>query len=1475
MQIKNLHLRYFVFSIALILLNAGSVFSINYTAISSGNWSSTSTWGGPIPGINLSGDAVTIPLGIDVTLDVDVTIGLNSSITVDGSLVGTANNIFMNFGSFGGSGLLNIHTFDCGTSTNINLSVLAQFSCDTLLLNGALAGAGTINTGYIDCGAAGTINMPTGSVLNSIIFLNDGNIGGSGTYNIGKLDCGATANINLAAGGNLICDTLKNQLNVITIADGTLQINQELELIAGSIRLTNNALLFLSDTCLIRMRGGRIKNYTSNDIIAPLNIELSNNADTLSNDLSLGEAHFKNISFNFTNPSQEIVLGEDIFVEGTFDFSNGILNLFNHSIKFLNDFISGQGRFKGSTTCALFFENSGRTDTLKFEPGYENLCILAVSRDTNLILGTNLDVDSVLNFSGQKLMLNGNNLNVNGDFSLGNGLITGNNLSGLSFNGHGLIDTLEFAPGQNILNQFSVNIDSLNQVILGSDIHITGNLFTTSGEVVLQGTTLTVSGSITKNNGLLVGSASASIIIEGVDTAGIIAFKPGYEILDSLVVNRQGTIVNGMSTGVLWLQGNLTLNTLKVDNGMFNLAGEDSTTAKASGGKNVTVNSTTDMNGMVGVASTGPMKNIGMQIDLNLNGDLITTATGLFAANTNLDINISGSGSMDTLAFTTAYDTISSLVYNNATELILGSDIAIYDTLSMSSGTINIANSTLSINGTLIIDYAAFIGSPMANMIISGSANIDTLIFLAQTAELNDFTVSVDSGNSVTLGADLTVNGNLYMVSGELALSGDTLTINGNVTAENGSLTGNADATIIIGGADSLGTLSFTEGAQMLNELVINRTGAKIGGIPSGQVGLGSDLTINKIKILNGMANIIATGPLGKSGSNGEMDITINNTLELINGAIGTYTGDTSVVTIPVNLTLNGNLETSANGQFVGSDNLSLIIDTAVAIVDTLTMTEGYEELASLVYSSAEELILGSDLVIYDTLQFSSGNINIANSTLSINGTLLIDYAAFIGSPMANMIISGSADIDTLIFLAQTAELNNFTVSVDSGNSVTLGGDLTVNGNVYMVSGELVLSGDTLTVNGNIVAENGSLTGNANATLIIGGIDSTSVLTFTEGAQELKELVLNSIGDTLLLGSNLKVDSLLTLTQGMLNIGSYNLTIDSLAAISGYNKYNYIAISDTGKLIQYLNDTGISVTFPIGTLSAYTPVTLNQNSFTEFGQYAANVIEGVYTGGDSGTAITQNAVNTTWNVSTTLTDYNVSMQVGWSQYQELPLFNSDSCYISHYNGTAWDTLPVDSAIQDTSGMFYIQRDSITGMSPFAVMSINPEVCQITTTTLITNASSSVSFDGAINIAVTTGQSPFTYSWTPTTGQLSIINPDSAVIDGLNTGSYMVTISDNNGCEVIDTFFVDFSISVKNELTETFVKIYPNPSDGILFIDNAENSSIEIYDILGNVLLKLEKVKYNNGIDVSKFAKGNYFVRIKNDDFSVIQKITIE
>jgi hypothetical protein len=75
------------------------------------------------------------------------------------------------------------------------------------------------------------------------------------------------------------------------------------------------------------------------------------------------------------------------------------------------------------------------------------------------------------------------------------------------------------------------------------------------------------------------------------------------------------------------------------------------------------------------------------------------------------------------------------------------------------------------------------------------------------------------------------------------------------------------------------------------------------------------------------------------------------------------------------------------------------------------------------------------------------------------------------------------------------------------------------------------------------------------------------------------------------------------------------------------------------------------------------------------------------------------------------------------------------------------------------------------------------------------------------------------------------------------------------------FTVDACTGI-NELTSNNFVVYPNPSNGIVSIKNlANNSTLELYNVLGELLFK-EKVSGDfTTLDFSKFASANYYLKV--------------
>jgi hypothetical protein len=76
----------------------------------------------------------------------------------------------------------------------------------------------------------------------------------------------------------------------------------------------------------------------------------------------------------------------------------------------------------------------------------------------------------------------------------------------------------------------------------------------------------------------------------------------------------------------------------------------------------------------------------------------------------------------------------------------------------------------------------------------------------------------------------------------------------------------------------------------------------------------------------------------------------------------------------------------------------------------------------------------------------------------------------------------------------------------------------------------------------------------------------------------------------------------------------------------------------------------------------------------------------------------------------------------------------------------------------------------------------------------------------------------------------------------------------------------------NDVETLQIVLYPNPAKDQLMIDCYEKiNSVEVVDVLGKAVY----VGKESTIDVSNFAKGNYFVRIYTDNGSVTKKVIVE
>jgi hypothetical protein len=84
--------------------------------------------------------------------------------------------------------------------------------------------------------------------------------------------------------------------------------------------------------------------------------------------------------------------------------------------------------------------------------------------------------------------------------------------------------------------------------------------------------------------------------------------------------------------------------------------------------------------------------------------------------------------------------------------------------------------------------------------------------------------------------------------------------------------------------------------------------------------------------------------------------------------------------------------------------------------------------------------------------------------------------------------------------------------------------------------------------------------------------------------------------------------------------------------------------------------------------------------------------------------------------------------------------------------------------------------------------------------------------------------------------------------------------------------------INGDAVETFsmndIEMYPNPTSGIVNFNNVENATIEVYNMMGQVVARVNSTNDNATIDLSAVANGNYVVRIVKDGAIATSKLNI-
>jgi hypothetical protein len=455
-------------------------------------------------------------------------------------------------------------------------------------------------------------------------------------------------------------------------------------------------------------------------------------------------------------------------------------------------------------------------------------------------------------------------------------------------------------------------------------------------------------------------------------------------------------------------------------------------------------------------------------------------------------------------------------------------------------------------------------------------------------------------------------------------------------------------------------------------------------------------------------------------------------------------------------------------------------------------------------------------------------------------------------------------------------------------NNCVLGDDKTI-GSFYNANStyKMVLNGKALTVRGDISLSGSAQFDASSGDLIFYGGTYSSTITPSSSTLSIINLnINNSYG--IALGGNLTVSNTLTLTNGLLTLGAYNLTLGSSASISGTpSASKMIVATSTGELRKTFTGIG-SFTFPVGDntgTAEYSPITLNFTSGTFSSAYAGVTLgNSKYSNNTSST----DYLNRYWTVNQSgISSFSCNVT---AQYLPADVIGTEGNIYAGKYSSGWTLL------NQTDAVNHRITGTVTGFSTFtggqqSVMPVelssfgsivngrDAKLQWITSSeknnagfeiqkSIVGNQNSEWNKIGYIQ-GNGTKNTPTNYSFTDAK---------------LNTGKYNYRLKqiDNNGNFAYHNLnnTVEIGAPVKFNLSQN----YPNPFNPKTKIDFQipldAKVTMKIYDITGREMITLLNNEYKKAdyytvdFNASNLASGTYFYRITADKFISTKKMLL-
>ena len=571
---------------------------------------------------------------------------------------------------------------------------------------------------------------------------------------------------------------------------------------------------------------------------------------------------------------------------------------------------------------------------------------------------------------------------------------------------------------------------------------------------------------------------------------------------------------------------------------------------------------------------------------------------------------------------------------------------------------------------------------------------------------------------------------------------------------------------------------------------------------------------------------------------------------------------------------------TTTNPLNIGINNTIDIQTLGVLAFGAIT-TNNIFELKSSTGGGTMRIFGGTNLPVIVTNTFLTTS---TNTTIEFAGSAYNIPAAYPSLPVSlsyqSVMISGTA----------TKSL--------SANTI-INGNLTINANTTLNANNFSID----------IKSNWTNSGNFNAgtgtTVKFNGANAQTITNTTT----FNNLVIDNLSEVTVIIGGIAVNGTLTLTNGSLNVGNNQLTINSPVAGTPFSYAKCIKLG-TGQISRTGATTASSVFFPCGTTTSYNPVTvgnisasgsvgvlLRPETITELAPFLTlQRVKYLWTI-SVGTAMTAN-VTFGWDTNDaniSLTNNNVKIQrlmttpASWAQEGGTGLFTAGSTSITA------TSVSLNIAANNTFGVFSTIPASIptpTLTAPTTSIVFVPSV--VTTPDNITLTWMPIAGATGYRIRKAFPQNLGNSTWVELSDVLTgngnttfidrAITYETTIFYSVQAFGTNVTSAWSNTVGILVANNTITSLSGSSSNVGSQITLSPNPMTDNFMIDVATTSSIskennisfDLIDITGKTITTATTAQgFPYKMDTNNITKGLYYIKITTKDNVIVKKIVKE